>query len=105
RLSLPADWRVLGFGLALALGVTFVFALAPALRASSIHPASALKGGDDPHSRRRLMHALIAVQVAFCLIVHFAAGLFVTTFDRLPHQATRCCARRVSPSVHTRAQI
>ena len=30
RLLLPADWRVLGFGLALALGVTFLFGLAPA---------------------------------------------------------------------------
>ena len=48
----------------------------------------ALKGGDDPHSRRRLMHALIAAQVAFCLIVHFAAGLFVATFDRLANQPT-----------------
>ena len=27
RLVLPADWRVLGFGLALACGVTFLFGL------------------------------------------------------------------------------
>ena len=60
RLALPADWRVLGFALALALGVTFLFGLAPALRASAVKPVSALKGGEDPHSRRRLMHALIA---------------------------------------------
>src|SRR5204863_1130898 len=46
RLLLPADWRVLGFGMALALGVTCLFGLAPALRASAIQPASALKGGD-----------------------------------------------------------
>ena len=60
RLALPADWRVLGFGLALTIGVTLLFGLAPALRASAVKPASALKGGEDPHSRRRLMHALIA---------------------------------------------
>jgi predicted permease len=95
RLFLPADWRVLGFGLALALGVTFLFGLAPALRASSVRPASALKGGDDPHSRRRLMHALIAVQVAFCFIVHFAAGLFVATFERLANQSTGFSAERL----------
>ena len=83
RLALPADWRVVGFGLALALGVTFLFGLVPALRASAVKPASALKGGEDPHSRRRLMHALIAVQVAFCFLVLFVAGLFVATFDRL----------------------
>jgi predicted permease len=40
-----------------------------------------------PHSRRRLMRALVAVQVAFCFLVHLAAGLFVTTFDRLAHQS------------------
>jgi len=38
RLSLPADWRVLGFGLALTLGVTLLFGLAPALRASAVKP-------------------------------------------------------------------
>ena len=31
RLLLPADWRVLAFGVALALGVTLLFALWPAL--------------------------------------------------------------------------
>jgi predicted permease len=95
HLSLPTDWRVLGFGLALALGVTLVFGLAPALRASSVKPASALKGGDDPHLRRRLMHALVAVQVAFCFIVHFAAGLFVTTFERLANQSTGFSSERL----------
>jgi hypothetical protein len=33
RLALPADWRVLGFAVALTLGVTFLFGLVPALRA------------------------------------------------------------------------
>jgi predicted permease len=88
RLVLPADWRVLGFGLAVALGVTLLFGLAPALRASSVNPVSALKGGEDPHSKRRLMHALIGVQVAFCFLVLFVAGLFVATFQRLSHQST-----------------
>jgi len=95
RLSLPADWRVLGFGLALALGVTLLFGLAPALRASGVRPASALKGGDDPHSRRRLMHVLIAAQVAFCFVVHFAAGLFVATLDRLAKQSTGFSSERL----------
>ncbi len=95
RLVLPADWRVLGFGLAVALGVTLLFGLAPALRASAVHPVSALKGGEDPHSKRRLMHALIAVQVAFCFLVLFVAGLFVTTFQRLSHQPTGFSADRL----------
>jgi predicted permease len=95
RLSLPADWRVLGFGIALTLGVTLLFGLAPALRTSAVNPASALKGGDDPHSRRRLMHALVAVQAAFCFLVLYAAGLLVTTFERLSQQPTGFSAERL----------
>jgi predicted permease len=95
RLALPVDWRVLGFGLALACGVTFLFGLAPAVRASAIQPLSALKGGSDPQSRRRTMRALIALQVAFCLVVHFVAGLFVATFDRLSNQPTGFSAERI----------
>jgi putative ABC transport system permease protein len=95
RLMLPADWRVLGFGLAVALGVTLLFGLAPALRASSVNPVSALKGGEDPHSKRRLMHALIAAQVAFCFLVLFVAGLFATTFQRLSLESVGFSAERV----------
>jgi predicted permease len=95
RLVLPGDWRVLGFGMALALAVTFLFGLEPALRASAVKPASALKGGDDPHSRRRFMHALIAAQVAFCFLVLFVAGLFVATFERLSHQPTGFSTERL----------
>jgi predicted permease len=95
RLSLPADWRVLGFGLALSAIVMLLFSLAPALRASAVKPASALKGGEDPHSRRRLMHALIAAQVAFCFVVLFVAGLFAATCDRLSHRPTGFSAARL----------
>jgi predicted permease len=95
RLFLPADWRVLGFGLVLTLCVTLLLGLAPALRTSAVKPASALKGGEDPHSRRRLMHALIAVQATFCFLVLFTAGLFVATFDRLANQPTGFSAERL----------
>ena len=95
RLSLPADWRVLGFVALLSAGVTLLFGLVPALRASAVKPASALKGGDNPVVRGRLMHALIAVQVAFCFLVLFVAGLFATTFDRLTHETTGFSADRV----------
>jgi predicted permease len=95
RLALPADGRVLAFGMVLALAVTVLFGIAPALRVSSVKPASALKGGGDPHARRRLMHGLVALQCAFCLVVNFVAGLFVTSFDRLSHQPTGFSAARI----------
>jgi predicted lysophospholipase L1 biosynthesis ABC-type transport system permease subunit len=86
HLILPADWRVLAFGLLLTLAVTLLFGLAPALRASAIQPVTALKGGEEPHSRHRSMYALIAAQVAFCFVVLFLAGLFVATFRHLNSQ-------------------
>jgi predicted permease len=95
RLFLPSDWRVLGFGSLLTLGATILFGLGPALRASDVKPSSALKGAEDPHSRRRWMRALIAVQAAFCFLVLFVAGLFVTTFERLANQATGISSDRV----------
>jgi len=95
RLSLPADWRVLGFGLALTFSATLLFGLLPALRASAVKPASALKGGEDPHAKRRTMHALIAAQVAFCFLVLFVAGLFTATLDRLSKRPTGFSADRL----------
>jgi predicted permease len=88
QLALPADWRVLGFATALAVAVTLLFGLGPALRASAVKPAIALKGGEGPRSQRRLIYGLIAAQVAFCFMVNFGAGLFVTTFRRLSQQPT-----------------
>lgn len=95
HLALPADWRVLGFGVALTLGVILLFGLIPALQASGTQPISALKGGESPRARRRLTHALTAVQVAFCFLVLFVAGMFVATFERLAHQDVGFSAERV----------
>ena len=75
RLVLLADWRLLGFGALVTAIVTALFGLAPALRASAVAPATALRGGASPHARRGVMHALIAGQVAFCVLVVFLAGL------------------------------
>jgi putative ABC transport system permease protein len=88
RLQLTMDWRMLLFGMLLAAIVTALFGLLPAIRASNLHPSIALKGGEDPHSRRRLMNGLIAAQVAFCAVVLFIGGLFAATYNRLAHQST-----------------
>jgi predicted permease len=87
RLLLYADWRVLGFGAALLFCILLLFGVLPALHTSAVKPVSALKGGDDdPHSRRRVMHGMIAAQVAFCFLVIFMSGLFVRTFESLSNE-------------------
>jgi len=83
RLALPADWRVLLFGFALMILVVLLLGLLPALRASAVRPVAALKGGEDPHSPRRLMRGAIAIQVAFCVLVLFLSSMFVSSFKRL----------------------
>jgi putative ABC transport system permease protein len=85
QLVLPADWRVLAFAAGLIAAVTLLFGLVPALRASAVKPVHALKGGDDPHARRRVMRGMVALQVAFCFLVVFVGGLFVAGFNRLTH--------------------
>ena len=86
RLALPADWRVLLFGFGLIILVVLLLGLLPALRASAVRPVTALKGGEDPRSPRRLMHGAIALQVAFCFLVLFLSSLFVTSFQRLENR-------------------
>jgi predicted permease len=86
RLALPADWRVLFFGFGLIILVVLSLGLLPALRASAVRPVAALKGGEDPHSPRRLMRGAIALQVAFCFLVLFLSSLFVASFQRLQNR-------------------
>ncbi|HYO84021.1 MAG TPA: ADOP family duplicated permease [Bryobacteraceae bacterium] len=95
RLEFPADWRLVSCGLCLTLCVTVLFGLTPAWRASAVKPARALKGGEDPHARARLMHGLIFAQAAFCFVVLFTGGLFVTTLNRLAHQPLGFSPERV----------
>ncbi|WP_158750819.1 ADOP family duplicated permease [Acidobacterium sp. S8] len=86
RLALPADWRVLLFGSGLLILVVLLLGLLPALRASAVRPVAVLKGGEDPHSPRRLMRGAIAVQVAFCCLVLFLSSLFVASFQHLQNR-------------------
>ncbi|BDC52253.1 hypothetical protein F183_A45680 [Bryobacterales bacterium F-183] len=83
---MPADWRVFLFAAILALAVTFLFGLLPALRAAGVKPMAVLRGSESPKSRRRVIHVLTAVQMAFCVLVLFIAGLFFATFERISAQ-------------------
>jgi predicted permease len=78
----------------MAFGCTVLFGLAPALRASQVKPVSALKGG-EPHAGTRMMHLLIAAQLAFSVLVVFLAGLFMATSGRLSRQRTGFSAERI----------
>ncbi len=95
RLNLPADWRVLAVLTVLSVSATLLFGLLPALRASSTNPALALKGEDHSSSQRWVMYGLIASQVAFCFVVHFAADAFVTSLRRLTNEPTGFSSERV----------
>ena len=95
HLALPVDWRILGFGILLTLMVALLFGLAPALSASGVKPVNALKGGDGPPTRRPLMQALVAIQVAFSFLVLFVGGLLVTTFQRLVDRPTGFSTERL----------
>ena len=86
RLILPADSRVFCFGLALIIGVILLFGVMPALRASAVRPAMALKGGGHPHVGHRMMFRMIAMQVAFCFLVLFVSSLFVVSFERIANR-------------------
>lgn len=86
RLALAGDWRELLFGFGLVLLVVLLLGSLPALRASAVRPVAALKGGQDPHSARRLLRGSIALQVAFCFLVLFLSSLFVTSFRRLENR-------------------
>jgi predicted permease len=77
---------VAGFSAAATLVTGILFGLAPALRATGIGLADAVKdGGSAGRSARRLLlgKALIAAQVALSLALLVEAGLFVRTLRNL----------------------
>ena len=86
RLDLPADWRVVLFGLGLLVFVVLLLGSLPALRVSAVRPVAALKGGENPHAPRRVMRGAVALQVAFCCLVLLLSSLFVTSFQRLQNR-------------------
>ena len=84
--NLTPDWRVLGFTGVMTLATAVLFGMAPALRATSVLPVSALRGPGGsraPESGARLTSGLIVVQIALSVTLVVAAGLFIRTFGRL----------------------
>jgi predicted permease len=85
-LDLSFDWRLLAFLIALTAATTLMFGTVPALRSSRVAPIDALKRRGQRLSasgRRVLSGGLIAAQIALCVVLVVAAGLFIRTLDAL----------------------
>jgi putative ABC transport system permease protein len=85
-LDTSLDWRVLVFTASVAIAVTLLFGVAPALRASRTEPIEAIREhscGTAGGRRIGFGGALVVGQVALCLVLVVAAGLFIRTFTTL----------------------
>ena len=82
RLDVQPDWRLLLFLGAVSIFVTFVFGLAPAVRAA-VPPADALRSGGGRHTTAGSFRPLVAAQIAFSFVVLFVGGLCLTSFVKL----------------------
>lgn len=78
------DGTILAFVFGVALLTTFVFGLAPALRAGHVDPSEGLKdSGGRAAPRLRLGKVLIAVQAGLSMLLVFGAGLMTRTIVNL----------------------
>ena len=81
-LEFPLDGRILLFTLLMSVATVILSALAPALRATRLDAATALRGdlsGARPGRRIGLRDALVVAQVAVSLVVLAASGLFLAS--------------------------
>jgi putative ABC transport system permease protein len=85
--GLPLDPRVLGFMAAVAVLTCLLFGLAPAIRATSIAPASAMRSGGrgltTGRDRFSLRRALVVAQISLSLVLLVGAFLFVRSLQKL----------------------
>src|SRR5215813_6397110 len=86
-LDLTFDWRLLGFATAIAVVTCILFGLTPALKATQVQPAAAMKasgrGLTAGRERFTLRRALVVVQVALSLVLVAGALLFTRSLARL----------------------
>jgi putative ABC transport system permease protein len=87
-LAAPAlDPLVLMFALASALGTTLLFALVPALAASRLDVATALKDNSRGGGRRGHVLSMLAVaEVAIACVLVTASGLLIEEFARIQNR-------------------
>jgi putative ABC transport system permease protein len=90
--EISIDLRVLLFTLALSLGASVIFGLAPALRVSSPALSSALGGSSRGSSGgslwgpgNRLRRLLVVAELAISVVLLVGAGLLIRSLSRLNH--------------------
>ena len=86
-LDLRADWRVLAFTSGVAAVACLIFGALPAIRATGVDSAAAMKSASRGHSDSRerfgLRRTLVISQVALSLVLVVGALLFVRTLRNL----------------------
>ena len=87
ELDVPLDVRVLAFTFALGVLSVFLFALAPALRATAVDPAhgrraASSRGTGSAVGRSRLRNGLVVAQIAGSLLLLFVGALLLSALDR-----------------------
>ncbi|TAN20609.1 MAG: ABC transporter permease [Acidobacteria bacterium] len=83
------DWRVFGFGCAMALVMAVAAGLLPAWRAASADPNQSLRGPEANATGRRrqwLRSSLVVAQVAGSLMLLIVGGLFVRSLQYAQHR-------------------
>jgi len=84
-LTLSVDWRVLAYTFALSVGAGLFFGIAPAWAASRPMLSNALKGEDAlarPGRKWTLRNTLIVTQIAMCVVLLSATGLFLRSLQQ-----------------------
>jgi putative ABC transport system permease protein len=87
--SLGLDARMLGFTGAAAVGTCLLFGLVPALQATRVSPAAAMRSGGRGltfgRERFSLRRALVVAQVSLSLVLLVGALLFGSSLEKLLH--------------------
>src|SRR5262245_56240443 len=84
EIDLSINWRVLAFTVAVSMLTGILFGMAPALRATGLNLATAIKQGRRATGAvSRLSKGLVVLQVALSLLLLVGAGLFIRTLYNL----------------------
>jgi predicted permease len=84
EIDLSINWRVLAFTVVVSMMTGILFGLAPALRATGLDLATAIKQGRRATGAvSRLSKGLVVLQVALSLLLLVGAGLFIRTLYNL----------------------